>query len=234
MNRNPFEYDLDPDGPRGISVQSWLEKAHVALVVIDVQNYITRPEFSGTWTAAGGDDYYYNRLTSVVLPNLLALTDRFRLLGCPVVYTRIAALNKNMRDVPGLARKVLLQETKDAKGRNYYLLADQFASQIDARIAPQADDIVVLKTGSGAFCSSDMDSVLRNNDITRLVFTGGLTDACVSSSVREAYDRGFLCTIAEDACITSTEEDHRAALRSLTKFYGWVTTSKEVITCLPA
>jgi len=61
------------------------------------------------------------------------------------------------------------------------------------------------------------------------VFAGGLTDACVSSSVREAYDRGYLCTIAEDACIAPSAEDHQAALRSLAKYYGWVAGTAEIL-----
>jgi nicotinamidase-related amidase len=80
-----------------------------------------------------------------------------------------------------------------------------------------------------AFCSADTDNVLRSNGVDRLVFAGGLTDACVSSSVREAYDRGYLCTIAEDACIAPSAEDHQAALRSLAKYYGWVTGTAEIL-----
>jgi nicotinamidase-related amidase len=227
-----FDYELDPQGPRGISKESWLSRDQLGLIVIDVQNYITLPRFSGAWTADGGDDYYYKRLNDVVLPNLLTLIGVFRRLGRPVVYTRIASANRNLLDVPGLARKVLGLETKDIEGKSYHLVRDEFASEIDARIAPQAGDVVVLKTGSGAFGCSDLDSVLRNNGISRLVFTGGLTDACVASSVRGAYDRGYLCTIAEDACITSSHEDHVAALRSLRKFFGWVTTTDEVVSRL--
>ncbi len=232
MSEYQFDYELDPGGPRGVSFGSWLDRDRIALIVIDVQNYITLPKYSGAWTADGGDDYYYKRLGDVVLPNLLRLVDLFRMLGCPVVYTRIVSANGNMRDVPGLQRKVLALETNDAGGKSYHLLLDDPASEIDARVAPQAQDIVVFKTGSGAFSCSDFDSVLRNNGISRLVFTGGLTDACVASTVRGAYDRGYLSTIVEDACITSSHEDHMAALRSLRKFYGWVTTTAEVISRL--
>jgi biuret amidohydrolase len=232
MSGYQFDYQLDPGGPRGISTESWLERDRLALIVIDVQNYITRPEFSGAWTADGGDDYYYRRLNDVVLPNVLRLAAVFRRLRRPVVYTRIVSANPNLLDVPGLQRKILGLETKDVDGRNYHLLLDEFASQIDARVAPQSEDIVVFKTGSGAFSCSDFDSVLRNNGVSRLVFTGGLTDACVASSVRGAFDRGYLSTVAEDACITSSEEDHAAALRSLRKFYGWVTTTGEVTSLL--
>ena len=229
MNRGLSGYIADPAGPRGISPASWLEKARLALLVIDVQNYITLPEYSGAWTAAGGDDYYYRRLHEEVLPNLLKLLAAFRGLGCLVLYTRIASLNENLRDVPGLARQVLAAGLRDLHGSPYHLLAGERAAQVDERLRPGPQDVVLLKTGSGAFCSANTDNVLRSNGVDRLVFAGGLTDACVSSSVREAYDRGYLCTIAEDACIAPSAEDHQAALRSLAKYYGWVTGTAEIL-----
>jgi len=52
-------------------------------------------------------------------------------------------------------------------------------------------------------------------NISRIIFTGGLTDACVSSTVRQAWDRGYLCTVAEDACIASNKDDHDAEIKIL-------------------
>ncbi len=232
MNGNRYDFLTDPAGPRGIAVGSWLERERLALMVVDVQNYITLPQYSGVWTAGGGDAYYYPRLSELVLPNLKRLLRSFRALGRPVVYTRIAALNANLLDVPGLSRKVLAEETRDVEGRPYHLHVEEHASRIDERIAPQRQDIVICKTASGAFCSADTDSILRNNGVSRLVFAGGLTDACLASSVREGFDRGYLCTVAEDACIAASAEDHQAALRSLRKFYAWVTDTAEILDVL--
>jgi ureidoacrylate peracid hydrolase len=232
MDKVRYDFRLDPDGPRGIARASWLETGKLALMVIDVQNYITLPQFSGHWTADGGDDYYYTRAFDVVMPNIQKLVHAFHRLGRPVVYTRIASLNANLLDVPGLSRKVLAEETFDAQSKPYRLTFEALASQVDERLARAPEDIVICKTASGAFACADTDSILRNNGISRLVFTGGLTDACVASSVREAFDRGYLCTVAEDACLTSSAEDHEAALRSLAKFFGWVTSTREILAAL--
>ena len=96
-------------------------------------------------------------------------------------------------------------------GNQYHLLHDEEKSRIDERITPGPGNLVVAKTASGAFCSSELDLVLRSNGISRLVFTGRLTDACIASSVRQAYDRGYLCCVVEDACIASSAEDHKVA-----------------------
>jgi nicotinamidase-related amidase len=220
---------LDDEGPHGIAVSSWLEKEKLALLIIDVQNYITKEKYSGVWTSGEEKAYYYHRSNTAVVPNLRRLIQYFRKNRVRVVYTRIASMDKNLSDVPGISRKVLARELFDTDGTMYHLRSDEQASMIDERIGPSDDDIVITKTASGAFCSSTIDLVLRNNGISRLIIGGGLTDACVSSSAREAYDRGYLCTVVEDACITSSEEDHHSALRSLSKFYAWVTTTKELL-----
>jgi nicotinamidase-related amidase len=96
-------------------------------------------------------------------------------------------------------------------------------------VAPVAGDIVVSKTSMGAFGSSDIEGILRGNGIESLVIAGGYTDACIASTVRGAYDRGFLCTVVEDACISNVEADHAATIRILEKYFAWVTKTKEVV-----
>ena len=65
--------------------------------------------------------------------------------------------------------------------------------------------------------------------ISNLVFSGGYTDACIDSTVREAIDRGYLCMVAEDACISNIEEDHSATLRILDKYLTWVTKTGNIL-----
>ena len=113
--------------------------------------------------------------------------------------------------------------------KKYSMYYTEFPSLIDDKVKPLPNDIEIIKSASGAFSSSNIDLILRSNNISRLVVVGGLTDACVASTVRGAYDRGYLCTIVDDACITATQEDHDAAMRGLDKYYGWVTKTEEVL-----
>ena len=94
------------------------------------------------------------------------------------------------------------------------MYSEEYASQIVEDLKPEAGDIVITKSSMSAFSSSDIDEILQNNGISCLVFSGGYTDACVDSTVRAAIDRGYLCTIAEDACISNIEEDHTAAFKN--------------------
>ena len=88
-------------------------------------------------------------------------------------------------------------------------------------IAPGADDIVIPKTSSGVFNSTNIDYVLRNLGIHYLVISGVVTDQCVDMAVRDAADRGYLVTLVHDACATYTPERHEAALKAFGG-YCWI------------
>lgn len=229
MKINEYDFITDKDGPRGVSIKSWLEKEKIALLMNDIQNFCTYEKYSGTWSSDGNDNYFFSRAKDIVFPNIKKILKRFRGLNLQVVYTRLASMEKNLADIPGIAKKVLAEELFDAKGTQYHLYYDEFDSMIDDKVKPQPEDIEIIKTSSGAFCSSNIDLILRNINVSRLIVVGGLTDACIASTVRGAYDRGYLCTVIDDACITATQEDHDAAMRSLDKYYGWVTNTEELL-----
>jgi biuret amidohydrolase len=230
MNSYFYDFKLDRNGPHKVSVESYLEKEKLALMIIDMQNYMTANKYTGKWSSRGSEDYYYNRSEKTVLPNLARLTDFFRKNKIKIIYTRIASMDENFSDAPSTAKKNLVDDDNiDIYGKRWTLHFNDEASMIDDRIKPGKNDTVVLKTGSGAFCSSEMDLILRANNISRIIFTGGLTDACVASSVRQAWDRGYLCTVAEDACIASCKDDHEAEIRILGKYYAWITDTDSLI-----
>lgn len=232
MDKNKYKFDFifDKNGPHSISVSSYLEKNKLALMVIDMQNYMTDYNYKGKWSSRDSEQYYYNRTNKIVLPNIMRLLEFFRKNNIMIVYTRIASMDRNFSDVPSTSKKNLVdEENVDINGKRWTLHEQDRASFIEEKLKPLNNDIVMLKTASGAFCSSEIDLVLRSNNISRIIFCGGLTDACVSSSVRQAWDRGYLCTVAEDACISSCSKDHDAEIKILGKYYAWIASSAEIM-----
>lgn len=223
-----FPYKIDKNGPRGISVESWLDKNRLGLVLNDFQNFCTVPLYSEVWNRSD-NGYFFRRYRETVLPNTLKLLKKARDLGIKVIYTKLVSSQKDLSDIPGIARKALALDLKDSKGKQYHLYDFEFDGQISDEVKPEENDIIISKTSSGVFNSSDIDNILRNNGISSLIFTGGITDACLSSSVRGAYDRGYLCTVVEDACISDIESDHKCAVRLLDKHYAWVTDTGTVL-----
>ena len=87
------------------------------------------------------------------------------------------------------------------------------AKVLDA-IAPTDDEIVLPKTSSSVFISTNIDYVLRNLRIENVVVAGILTDQCVDMAVRDGADRGYYMICARDACATYTAERQETALKA--------------------
>lgn len=88
----------------------------------------------------------------------------------------------------------------------------EFASQFlntHPDLAPQAEDIIVVKRRVSAFTGSDLEVILRAQDIRHLVMTGIATSGVVLSTLREAADKDYKLTVIEDCCADTDEEVHR-------------------------
>ena len=92
-------------------------------------------------------------------------------------------------------------------------------------IAPAEDEIVMPKTSSSVFISTNIDYVLRNLGVRSLIIAGVLTDQCIDSAVRDACDLGYLVTVPTDACATLSTERHEWALRNNRGYCRQVTTT---------
>jgi len=82
----------------------------------------------------------------------------------------------------------------------------QSAMEIHPAIAPQSTDIVVTKRRVSAFSGSDLEVVLRAQDISHLVLCGIATSGVVLSTLREAADKDYQLTVLADCCVDSDEE----------------------------
>ena len=181
------------------------EPGNSGMLVIDMQNLCAvRGQGDDRQNPAPQDDYYYSRLDQLVVPNIQKLISAFRRSGIEVMYTVIQSLTKDGRD-----------RSLDHKLSGYNVPKNSPDGRVIDALAPADDEIVLPKTASGVFNSTNIEYVLRNIGIERLAMVGVYTNQCVESAVRDAADRGFLVTLVEDACATRTPEAHEASIVNL-------------------
>jgi nicotinamidase-related amidase len=206
------------------AVEEALAHQQVALMVIDMQ-YLDAAEGYGVFADAEksgvpreAQEYYFKRLHHVVLPNVRRLQDAFRDLGLEVIHTRIQSMTKNGRDRSVGHRRLGLHAPPGSKEAEFL-----------PEVAPKGDELIINKTASGVFNSTNTEYVLRNIGIDSLYVCGVYTNECVSTTVRDACDRGFHTTMINDACATVTPELHNATISTVKDRYARVMTTEEVL-----
>lgn len=81
--------------------------------------------------------------------------------------------------------------------------------KIRPEIAQQEGDIIVIKRRISAFTGSDLEVILRSQNIQHLVLTGVSTGGAVLATLIEAADKDFRLTVLSDCCSDPDEEVHQ-------------------------
>lgn len=196
-----------------------LDPAKTAILVIDVQNTYLEPKETPKETARWQP--FYDRMRETVIPNIRRLIDACRPQGVEIIYARIACHKTDGRD-RSLSQK--------KPGFNYLLLhKDEEPGQVVPELAPDPDDIVILKTTDSALTGTNLRLMLRNMDITDVIITGIFTDQCVSSTVRSLADESFGVVVVDECCAAATKELHEAELKIINMIYCHVVQLDEVL-----
>lgn len=193
-----------------------------ALLFVDVQNYNA--------TAVGGEfasmppdqvqqeyGWFFETLRTKAVPNMRKLQEVCRSAHIEVLYTVIENATRDGRD-----------RSLDYKVSGLNVPKGSWDARVIDELAPDDDEIVLGKTSSSVFISTNIHYILGNLGIKFLMIAGCLTDQCVDSAVRDACDLGYLVTTVTDACATLTQERHDWSLR-LTKGYARQRTTAEVV-----
>jgi len=90
---------------------------------------------------------------------------------------------------------------------------------------PTAKDLVADgKRTCNGFHSGNLDFLLRVHNIKNAAFCGFLTNVCVESTARSAYDLGYKIFLLKDCCAALSEEEQKFVERKSFPFYGEVLT----------
>jgi len=186
--------------------------AETTLLFVDVQNYCAHRDGS-EWKGLAGAEretrlgYFFEQLEVSVVPNMQRLQTACRRAGVEVMYTVIESLTRDGRD-----------RSLDYKITGFNVPRGSWDGKVIDAIAPGEDEIVIPKTSSSVFISTNIDYVLRNLGTRYLILSGVVTDQCIESAVRDACDLGYLVTVVSDACTTMSRERHDWALRAITGY----------------
>ena len=145
-----------------------------------------------------------------------------RALGRPVVYSAgFSALG-----LPGVG----LWAAKHPRASD----APADANDIVAAIAPEALDLIVMKTKPSLFHGTPLVDLLVREGADTLVVTGGTTSGCIRATVVDAFSYNFPVLVVEEAVFDRGEVSHAVNLFDLDQKYANVVTAAEARSYLEA
>lgn len=189
-------------------MQDRVDRSRAALLVVDVQNDFCHHE--GSIAARGFDVGPTQRM----IPQLIELIEAARRARVPILYTR------NEHDEWTDTRA---WQGRQAGGTHALCRTGSWGAEF-YNIAPAPDERVVVKHRYNSFLGTDLDMILRARGVDSVIFTGVATNICVESTARDAFARGYELVLVEDCLAGSTEEDHRASLSTLERYFGALVT----------
>jgi nicotinamidase-related amidase len=201
-----------------------IREGNIALLCVDMQYLDASPGhgvFAGDAVSGVPKEshyYYFESLEKIVLPNVRRLQDTFRKHNLEVIHIRIQSLTQDGRDRSAAHKRLGLHAAPGSK-----------EAQILPEVEPIGDEMVINKTSSGVFTSTNLYFVLKNLQIDTIFLTGVYTDECVSTTARDASDYGFLVTLISDGCTTVTRERHEFTIATLKDRYTRILTTEEAV-----
>ncbi|KAL8899591.1 MAG: hypothetical protein Q9207_006113 [Kuettlingeria erythrocarpa] len=175
-----------------------------ALLVIDVQQI-------------------FSSMTDRCLPNILKLDSHFSTHNLPRIFTQHGHTKEEL--TPPFKNQLVKRwgpSGSIAKGSDDWKLMPDIA-----KIAEGCS--IIGKNTYDAFINTNLADVLKEEGTERLVVCGVMTDCCVDTTARSAFNRGFETWMVKDACGTATKKQHEAGLVGFGYAFGEVLETAEVL-----
>ena len=191
-----------------------VETENAALLIVDVQKGEYNEEFIKN---NPHEKYLFDRIKNKVIPNGKKLVEKCRSKKIEVIYTVVESLTLDGRD-RGL----------DYKISGIFAAKGSWQAEVVDELKPLENEIVIPKTSSSLFNSTNFEYILKNLSVQYLMIMGIVTDQCVETAVRDGCDRGFLVTLIEDACATHSQQRHDESLIGV-KGYCRIRKTEEIL-----
>lgn len=209
-------------------VSSLPQKVHpsrAVLVTVDVQNdFFHDAGYLGELGAPLGT-------IQAMVPKLEELLEAARGAEVPIVhvisyhdevYASVVVTEQKLRNGHDLTEDG--RERRDAP----YCVRGTFGADFYGIKALPGEEIVV-KYRYSSFQGTSLDMLLRSWGSQTVILTGAATNVCVESTARDVYSHDYYLVMVEDCTATTSEEDHKYALRMIDTYFGEVAKADDII-----
>ena len=136
-----------------------------------------------------------------ILQNVAGAIVKARSKGIPVFFIRVGFR-------PG-SPEVSPNNSAFSAHKDYFTAMGDAWKEIHPAIQPTATDIIITKRRVSAFTGSDLEVLLKGQQISHIILTGIATSGVVLSTLREAADKDYQITVLSDCCADRDQEVHQ-------------------------
>lgn len=160
-----------------------------------------------------------------------AFHDRARALGIPVIHVRSVLRASGADDVNGIPsawRRTFPLHVGPIPNAAEHALEGSRWTEFVTRVAP-GDHVVSGKKRLSPFFATDLDFLLRQMRVERVVLDGGMTDCCILNAAFDASNLGYRVTVAADLVRGTDETLEAAALAIVSLHLGLVMDAADIL-----
>ena len=148
------------------------------------------------------------------LPHIKKSLNTFRELNFMIVHLKLKGTSEDKRN---LGKEDIQQFVKGKKG--FELIDGVY----------EAGDIIIDKPKDSGFFETNLDEILKENNIETVVVCGMQAHICIQTTSADAYFRGYDVVVAQDLVLSDTEQFTSRALEWIDSYCGKVTTAKRIV-----
>lgn len=174
-----------------------------ALLILDMQKYFLEPSSHACVPSA-----------AAILPNLNALIDAYAQHHLPVIFTQHLNTPEDAGIMKTWWRDLIAPQNPLST------ITDQFDI---------SKGTLVKKTRYDAFYNTDLEDLLRGNDVRQVVICGVMTHLCCETTARSAFVRGFEVFFTIDGTATYNQDFHLATLMNLSHGFATPVLASEIL-----
>lgn len=168
-------------------------------------------------------------LKTNMLSKSKTLTDAMRQAGCTIIHCPIN-FEPGHKEISNNPYGILAGVKEGEAFTN-----GSWGAEICQCMTPQPGDLIVKgKSGLCGFQSTNLDFLLSQRGCRNVVLCGFLTNCCVESTMRTAYEKGYRVYTLSDCVAATSMEAQDATLKHNFGMFSVVTTSEDVMAALPA
>jgi nicotinamidase-related amidase len=154
-----------------------------------------------------------------------------RTLSVPIIHVKSVLRRDGADDVNGVKsawRFVFPLHVGPIPNSDQHAMEGSRWTQFVTEVADR-DYVVATKKRLSAFYPTDLDFLLRNMGVKRLVLNGCMTDCCVLNTAFDASNFGYRVTVAQDLVRGTNEDMEDAALKTVSLHIGLVVESRDLL-----